>query len=77
MSPCAVVCDHVTTLIVDLKDLLLRVLEGQPGKVECDMAPACVRAASVGRDQADDELCPIANHLSPANGLPQHVSESP
>jgi hypothetical protein len=46
-----------------LKDLLVRVLEGQPGKIRCDLAPACVRAAPVRRYQEDDELYPIADSL--------------
>jgi hypothetical protein len=69
--------DVIQNLVVHfecLEDLLVRVLEGQAGKIQSDLAPACVRAAPVRRPQEDDELRPIADYIGPANGLPQRVS---
>ena len=57
-----------------LEHLLIRILKGKTGKVGSDLAPVCVRAAPVRRPQEDDELCPTADYLRPANGLQQHVS---
>jgi hypothetical protein len=58
--------DVVQDLVVHfqrLKDLLIRVLQRQPGEVRGNLAPSCIVAASVRRSEEDDELRLIADYL--------------
>jgi hypothetical protein len=58
--------DVVQDLVVHfqrLEDLLVRVLQRQPGEVRGNLAPSCIIAASVRRSEEDDELRLIADYL--------------